>query len=207
MKEVFAIFGKRPIPGFSKTRLEKGLGAEKTQALYSAFMEEFFSRFNLGIDVHLFGAPRDLKTKKYFRDLIKFPFNFYFQSELPFFERLREVFESFEDAFVHLTGTDIPDFPFEIIGEAKPEKGRVYIGPDQDGGFYYLGAHSSHSEIFSIDGEGNVLEKIMEKAKSLNLEVTLLRKWSDIDNIDDLKAYIARNTVENISPTLKDLLP
>ena len=207
MKEVFAIFGKRPIPGFAKTRLEKSLGAKRTQGLYGAFMEEFFRRFNLGIDVHLFATPRDPETKKYFKGLIKFPFHFYFQSELPFFARLKEVFTSFEDTFVHLTGTDIPDFPFEIIGETRPSRNKIFIGPDHDGGFYYLGGHSSNFEIFSIDGDDNVLERIMEKAESLKLGLTLLRKWSDIDNIDDLKAYVARNTMENISPTLKDLLP
>jgi len=212
MKEVFAIFGKRPIPRFAKTRLEKSLGEEKTQALYSAFIEEFFRRFDLYQDkeIHLFATPNEEATRAYFKGVIKKPFSFYFQSELPFFARLKEVFEKIEDSFIHLTGTDIPDFPFEIISEAKPDLKRVYIGPDQGGGFYYLGAHSTHAKIFAIDlesGSDNVLLKIMERAKSLNLEVILLKKWSDIDQIEDLNAYVARNTMEKISPTLKDLLP
>jgi len=212
MKEIFAIFGKRPIPGFAKTRLEESLGPDKTQALYHAFMEEFFHRFYKSQDkeIHLFATPKELETKKYFNELIERPFHFYFQSELPFFARLKEVFEKIEDSFIHLTGTDIPDFPFEIIDEVNAEIGKVYIGPDQNGGFYYLGAHSSHGDIFSLDlesGAENVLQKVIERAKSLDLEVTLLKKWSDIDKISDLNAYIARNTVENFSPTLKDLLP
>ena len=195
MKEVFAIFGKRPVAGFSKTRLEKDLGANKAQALYHSFMEEFFQRMNLDMDLHLFATPREPETESYFKELIKRPFKFYFQSELPFFERLKEVFTSFEDSFIHLTGTDIPDFPFEIIDQVKPGLHEVFIGPDQGGGFYYLGAHCKHSEIFALDlesGADNVLVKIIEKAESLGLKVSLLKKWSDIDAIDDLNAYLLR---------------
>jgi glycosyltransferase A (GT-A) superfamily protein (DUF2064 family) len=196
MKEVFAIFGKRPIPGFAKTRLEKHLGSKKTQALYHSFMEEFFPRLeSFDRDIHLFATPNGEETKRYFENLINSPFKFYFQSELPFFLRLKEVFEKMEGNFIHLTGTDIPDFPFEILNEVSPSLHRVYIGPDHDGGFYYLGAHSSHHEIFDLDiesGASNVLEKVIQKSKSLGLSVTLLKKWSDIDEIDDLNAYFQR---------------
>ncbi|TDJ06283.1 MAG: hypothetical protein E2O68_05160 [Deltaproteobacteria bacterium] len=195
MKEIFAIFGKRPIPGFAKTRLEKSLGSKKTQELYHVFMKEFFASLNLDMEIHLFGTPREAQTEIYFKKLIKRPFNFYFQSELPFFERLREVFKTFDDTFVHLTGTDIPDFPFEIIDEVNAVSGKVYIGPDQGGGFYYLGAHSSHRDLFSLElesGADNVLEKIIHQAQSMGLEVILLKEWSDIDEIDDLNAYYLR---------------
>lgn len=209
MKQVLAIFGKMPLKGFSKTRLSKDIGEEQALKLYDAFIADFshnLNQFNWFESIYLFGTPEGELTEEYFRSKFsKSRINYFPQSDLPFFSRLEEVFRKIRevegDCFIHLTGTDIPDFPFEEIPGIIPRPNTIFLGPDIDGGFYYFGGEARFSEIFNFEIKGSVLESITQRAQELGLEVSHLKTWSDIDDLAGLILVLERSSPEKISHT------
>lgn len=209
MKQILAIFGKMPLKGFSKTRLSKDIGEEAAYNLYKAFIKDFsanLAKSNFFKSIYIFGTPNELATERYFRqEFSPFKVHYFPQSELPFFSRLEEVFLKIKevegDCFIHLTGTDLPDFPFEEITGIIPRLDTIFLGPDIDGGFYYVGAEAKSSNIFSFEISGSILESISLNAKNLGYKVSHLKTWSDIDDLADLRAALGRNPVEKISHT------
>jgi uncharacterized protein len=209
MRQVLAIFGKMPLKGFSKTRLSKDVGEEMALKLYGAFIKDFaqnLREFGYFESIYIFGSPDNLATENFFRqEFLGFNIKYFPQSEIPFFSRLQEVFQKIKelegDCFIHLTGTDIPDFPFDQLAGIEPMKNTVYLGPDIDGGFYYVGAQAKSLDIFSFQISGSILESISRTAKDLGYEVSHLKTWSDIDDLTDLEAALARAPQEKISHT------
>lgn len=207
MKEIFLVIGKLPIKGFSKTRLEKDLGEATTQKLYDAFIRDFFYNYSRRCDLPLYflGTPESIETKNYFESIMQehaIDFSFDYQNEKPFFQRIQQGFvdiqEKYGECFVHLTGTDIPDFPFDHIAKDKA----ITLGGDEDGGFYYFGLPSKYSSVFDMDGrEGGetVFEMIKKRTLNLGLSVCEAPLWSDIDDLEDLKNCLLR--------TNRDLCP
>jgi glycosyltransferase A (GT-A) superfamily protein (DUF2064 family) len=212
----FVVIGKRPIKGFSKTRLAKDIGDDLALQFYEAFIKDFFygmknwreGNSEFDHQLHFFGTPEEDKTKTYFEEIFKnvglSEVNFSFQEEVPFFDRLKGIFKNhFErDSFLHLTGTDIPDFPFEYIEEIYSQDADIYIGPDDDYGFYYLGAKAGHFEVFEIqnhlDQGHGVKESIHLQAEVLGLKVHELENWSDVDCLEDLRKSFGRTTESKI---------
>ena len=229
-KRFFVIVGKRPMRGFSKTRLAKELDEERSFCLYDAFIKDFFknlklikrecgfSRRNLG-NIELFVTPSEKESLTYFEDLLTDlgldNFRIRFQAEKKFFERLSFIFKEInlesEDSFIHLTGTDIPDFPFKFLKQDlfnDLKVNDVVIGPDDDGGFYYLGMNSKFYNLFEdIDtlvlGNNSVSQVLINQCKKIGLKVRLLEKWSDIDNLMDLRKCVKRGSKLNIENTLR----
>ena len=127
--------------------------------------------------------------------------------------RLKGIFDKVnadnEMTFIHLTGTDIPDFPFHYIEDYFGRdivKEDVFIGPDEDGGFYYVGTMAKNSEIFEFEdslSSESILKLIIKRCRELNLRVKILEKWSDIDNLNDLKSCLGRSSEKIIPHTYK----
>jgi len=226
----FVVFGKAPMKGFSKTRLAKDLGKETSLNLYCAFVKDFLknlkkaqksSEFFERIVGHLelFVTPPENDSVTYFEKILKDleidNFRVRFQAEKKFYERLGEIFKEIdlesENSFIHLTGTDIPDFPFNFLNEklfSSLDVDDVIIGPDEDGGFYYLGMSSKYYNLFySMSdeefGRNSVFEELVNQCKKIGLRVRLLEKWSDIDTFLDLKKCIKRSNVLNIENTIR----
>jgi len=219
MKQVFAVIGKRPVEGYSKTRLASEVGEEAAYELYDSFINDFFLNYKKHTAkayLYFHGAPAIKQTEEYFRHMFLkchiVDYEFSFQKEKPFFERLADIFEDvrFKDSgetFVHLTGTDIPDFPFSHIKMQKIEEADVFIGPDNDGGFYYLGSKAKNDEIFSFYKEmkenDGVFDSLVAKCEQLGLKVKVLNQWSDIDTRSDLENCIERSNSSIIPKTLE----
>jgi glycosyltransferase A (GT-A) superfamily protein (DUF2064 family) len=75
-----------------------------------------------------------------------------------------------EDAFVTLATRD------------------VVVGPTHDGGYYLVGAKASHPTLFATDGMGtsSALERLLSRARTLELSVGFVAPFYDIDVADDL---------------------
>lgn len=215
MKEFLVVIGKFPSKGHSKTRLAADLGEDAALDLYRAFIEDFFTRYKAIIpDIKLFfwGTPATQETQDYFEDVfhkLGIAAIYQHQPEQDFFKRLRYIFTAinreYGESFIHLTGTDIPDFPFSKIKDASKDK--VNLGPDNDGGFYYLGAKSSCRDIFElgdvIDGGVNVFESIKQRSLKLGHLVKLITPWSDVDTAEDLLRTMQRDVQEKLNETKK----
>ena len=207
MQEHLAVVAMAPIVGFSKTRLEKEIGSFATQKLYCAFMEDFFLNASNCFElIHVFFTP--VHGESFFDEFLKnYPHTLSAQIEAPFFLRLKNLFQSFyPEDFIHLTGSDIPDFPFHYLNFERKEK-TVYLGPDEDGGYYYIGTKAKYDFVFDIelkDGDKNVFLKTKELILKNNLNLVELPLWSDIDTLDDLKNFAERNS-QSLYKTMKVL--
>ncbi len=191
MRKAIVIVGKVPEAGKVKSRLAQVLGEAKAARLYECFLldtAEAMSQIE-GADliISLLGgdfpslrevAPRAEVIPQHGRD---------------FGERLKN---SFADAFsmgrspVVLIGSDNPTLPLEMVEGAFSalERCDVVLGPATDGGYYLLGMHRLHEELFQgIDwGTEAVLGQTLEKCQERNLKVELLPPWYDVDTYEDL---------------------
>jgi len=213
MEEVFVIVAKSPIEGFAKTRLAKEIGDQSAIKLYRAFMEDFFSSLSEKFSdkkKYLFITPSEDKDFTFFKDLSK-KTNCKFdimesQGEGSLFERIKKIFQKIEQespAYIHLTGTDIPDFPFDIITSAI-DKEVITIGPDFDGGYYYIGAKSDCDFMFDLTDfkSEEVSDKTIGLIKKNQKEYKVVKTWSDIDCLDDFYETINRDRMGLLHPLL-----
>ncbi len=86
--------------------------------------------------------------------------------------------------------SDSPHLPPSIL-EAAFEiltSHDVVVGPTHDGGYYLVGAKAIHPALFEGDGMGtvNALERLMSRARALELSVGFTPPFYDIDVADDL---------------------
>lgn len=220
---VFALFSKYPQEGFCKTRLGQKIGPPWAVKFQKAFLQDFFCNLQQYKNFEkLFMAitPFHEQSKKYFHELCtSHDFSqvaFFPQKEkLSFWERIQDFFLQIKEtpkgqnSFIHLTGSDIPDFPFHFLPQGPSinllGKKNVTLGPDRDGGIYYLGTHVQNYPIFNFSGTNpsHVCDDLIKKIQSEGLEVNLLPPWNDIDILDDLKKTIERTNNKIIPNTLK----
>jgi glycosyltransferase A (GT-A) superfamily protein (DUF2064 family) len=214
VQNIFAVIGKGSGFGFAKTRLEKDLGQFIAQDFYRAFLSDFFTSLSKNFDgidkLQLFLTPPSEKTEALFRSFLSQKLRdraeFLFQPELPFFERLYFLFNHIEKkqegSFIHLTGTDIPDFPFHHLTEIV-DKEQIYIGEDEDGGFYYLGARSCYMDVFEIkdflSSGMSVCEAVKMQARRMGVSLVELPNWADVDTKEDLVKCLCRSD-DNVIP-------
>ena len=86
--------------------------------------------------------------------------------------------------------SDSPHLPRSVIEEAF-ETLRAHdlvVGPTDDGGYYLVGAKASHPTLFSGGGMGtsSALERLLSRARVLELSVGFEDPFYDIDVADDL---------------------
>lgn len=201
MNEVFAIVGKKPVMGFSKTRLAEDIGDRWALEFYKAFMHDFFSSLkkNFKGKIYFFYTPDKDDSFQYFQREFQSvgltDIELVAQPESPFFDRLNFVFNRINEkegpSYIHLTGTDIPDFPFDKLKSL--DKNRVCVGPDSDGGFYYFGGSSDLDEPFKFQKEDfkstEVFELLKHRLDEIAQPFNELGEWSDIDYLEDLQNF------------------
>jgi glycosyltransferase A (GT-A) superfamily protein (DUF2064 family) len=64
----------------------------------------------------------------------------------------------------------------------------VVVGPTHDGGYYLVGAKTEHASLFEGDGMGtkSALDRLLARAKLLELSTGFTERFYDIDVADDL---------------------
>ena len=86
--------------------------------------------------------------------------------------------------------SDSPHLPPSILEAAFEilSSHDVVVGPTHDGGYYLVGAKAIHPALFEGDGMGtvNALERLMSRARALELSVGFTPPFYDIDVADDL---------------------
>jgi len=207
MKQLLVIVAKQPLLNFSKTRLAKDIGSENAQKFSEAFLSDIL--FNLENEIpkfinqiFLYITPATENSFSYFQNLVqkhqKLNFTIRPQPETSFFDRLKRITEELEaefgkDSFVHFTGSDVPDFPWEILNEGME---KPVIGPDIDGGYYYIGVPTNLTACFDqnlfLSGE-KVFETTVKIIEGEGITPIILSKWSDIDELKDLERALARS--------------
>jgi uncharacterized protein len=208
MKEVFVIVGKEPLPGFAKTRLSERFSPEEAAEFCLAFTQDLLRRAkeHNPYPLHLLGYPQTPSCEKFFKNIAPWA-NFSFQRGDNFFERLSSLGEQFEGSWIYLTGTDVPDFPFDMLKEVRPSGNDCFLGPDEDGGFYFMAAPSKAFSVFlkmNSQSEGeSVYQKLLNLLQSERYDVKELKSWSDIDTALDLANCLKRNSFDELPYTYK----
>src|SRR5207248_5505290 len=86
--------------------------------------------------------------------------------------------------------SDSPHLPRSVLEDAFEALAAhdLVVGPTHDGGYYLVGAKASHPTLFVHDGMGtsNALERLLSRARELDLSVGVADRFYDIDVADDL---------------------
>jgi uncharacterized protein len=86
--------------------------------------------------------------------------------------------------------SDSPHLPRPVIEGAFETLAAhdMVVGPTHDGGYYLVGAKASHPTLFASDGLGTsgALERLLSRARDLDLSVGFADPFYDIDVADDL---------------------
>ena len=86
--------------------------------------------------------------------------------------------------------SDSPHLPGSVLEKAFEALTvqDLVVGPTYDGGYYLVGAIASQPTLFTSDGmgTGNALERLLLRARDLNLSVGFVDQFYDIDVAEDL---------------------
>lgn len=190
---------KAPAAGASKTRLVPPLKANEAAALSACFLRDTceniistcWNKPAAGVAVY---TPADAES--FYDGLLPRSFGRISQRGSLFGDRL---FHATEDLFslgydsLCLIDSDSPTLPPEflqaaITALARPGD-RVVLGPAQDGGYYLIGLKKLHRRVFEdVDwSTSRVLAQSVARAKEIDLPVTLLPSWFDVDDAAALR--------------------
>jgi hypothetical protein len=96
---------------------------------------------------------------------------------------------------VLLTGTDLPTLPRAHLVEALKliKTHDVVLGPTTDGGYYLIGLRKMIPDVFQgiAWSTASVCAETKKKVEAAGLSLGLLPECRDLDQLDDLKAFIA----------------
>jgi glycosyltransferase A (GT-A) superfamily protein (DUF2064 family) len=91
--------------------------------------------------------------------------------------------------------SDSPHLPPSVLEDAFETLAAhdVVVGPTHDGGYYLVGAKASHPTLFAGDamGTSSALERLLLRARTLELSVGFADPFYDIDVADDLTRLAA----------------
>lgn len=191
------LFLKAPLVGRVKTRLAQHLGDENATALYRLMCEQLLC----------LTAPRDVDVIVAYDDEARSPLPAYLENRSLFYQRGKELGERMKNAFevvfaqgytsAILVGSDIPEVDEHILQEAFTllAYNDALLSPTLDGGYYCIGfhAHTFCQEAFwgITYSQKDVYVKTL--SKMAHLRVAKGAMLSDIDTLDDLRAFTCKD--------------
>lgn len=191
---VIVIMAKAPVPDKVKTRLTPPLSPLEASDLYHNFLLDKISQVNSIEEARPFMAYTPCSSESFFRSIIPAGFSLICQKGNDLGERLTNISQELfgQDASkVIMLDSDTPNLPVDHIREglARLDEVDVVIGPCEDGGYYLIGMRTFIPEIFSGIpwSTGQVTEFTMKKVKEMDLAVSMLPGWYDVDTGKDLE--------------------
>lgn len=212
MKEALVVFAKAPIVGQVKTRLIGALTPEQATELYVCFLQDTFATMEAvqeereQLSLVLCYTPADDIEAFEAADLDGCLLLAQRGQDLG--ERLHNCCADLLTAGFHaivILGADSPTLPEEIVSEAFEQLAQqpsIVIGPSTDGGYYLIGLNRLYPELFAhIEWSSEtVLAQTQTRAADLNLSISLLPEWHDVDTPADLKTLQQRITSGAAAP-------
>ncbi len=187
------IMAKAPVPNEVKTRMIPPLEPEAAALLYQSFLLDKIEQVK-NIEAHRYVAYTPQTSESFFRSIMPPGFSLISQVGADLGERLagvsKRLFEEGAEKVVMLD-SDTPNLPTDHIREAlsRLDEVDVVLGPCEDGGYYLIGMRSWVPELFSgiLWSTSEVADMTVKKAKFLDLSVSLLDRWYDVDTVIDLE--------------------
>ncbi len=183
---------KAPKPGLVKTRLTESLASPAVTALYRCLLEDTLAlaKSLTSVEVAVMCPESDQGELAH---LLGNTVLVVGQKGEGLAAGLTSVFRHFTAVgrrHVVAFNSDSPhlapsvlDSAFEILATHD-----VVVGPTHDGGYYLVGAKASHPALFEGDGMGtrSALDRLLARARSLELSTGFTELFYDIDIADDL---------------------
>jgi len=206
---VLVIMAKAPRPGAVKTRLIPNLSPEAVTAFYCCLLDDTLALARslevAGVEVAIMCPESDVNelARLAGTQLLGKAASVVAQKGEGLAAGLTSVFAHFAEG--HRTSarrtnplrrriiafnSDSPHLARSVLEDAFETLAAhdVVVGPTHDGGYYLVGAKVSHSALFAGDGMGtsSALERLLARARALELSVGFADRFYDIDTADDL---------------------
>jgi uncharacterized protein len=189
---VLVIMAKAPRPGAVKTRLIPSLSPEVVTAFYCCLLDDTLALARSLGDVEVAIMCPDSDVNELAR-LAGKDVSVVAQQGEGLAAGLISVFAHFAEGHqrrIIALNSDSPHLPSSVLEDAFTVLAEhdVVVGPTDDGGYYLVGAKDSHPALFARDGMGTstALERLLSRARSLELSVGFSDTFYDIDVADDL---------------------
>ena len=189
---VLVIMAKAPRPGRVKTRLGPSLSPAAVTAFYGCLLDDTLAlaRSLDDVEVAIMCPSSDVNE---LAQLAGGQASVVPQKGEGLAAGLASVFAHFTQARPRRTiafNSDSPHLPRSVLEDAFETLAAhdVVVGPTHDGGYYLVGAKTSHPSLFAHDGMGtsSALERLLSRARVLELSVGFAASFYDIDVVDDL---------------------
>lgn len=192
---------KAPYPGQVKTRLAREIGVEQATELYRCFVQDILATVSaVDMDGLIFFSPAHAQGM--LQDWLGSGYAYYPQQGEDLGDRMANAFqEGFRLGYegLLLLGSDAPDIPVAILTEAIHglQQGQSVIGPSRDGGYYAIGftPETFCAAIFEPMpwSTAEVYPLTLQRFAQAGCAAHTLPLWSDIDVLEDLRAFFQRN--------------
>jgi uncharacterized protein len=185
------VMAKAPKPGMVKTRLSSSLPVEAVTELYRCLLNDTIAlaRSLEMVDVAIMCPASDVE------ELTKLASSVVGQKGQGLAAGLNSAFAHFGHQRVVAFNSDSPHLPASILENAFEALAcrDVVVGPTHDGGYYLVGAKTSHPGLFDGDSLGtkSALEALLARARALQLSVGFTDPFYDIDVAADLTRLAA----------------
>jgi uncharacterized protein len=189
---VLAIMAKAPRLGAVKTRLAPTLSLKAVTDLYCCLLHDTLALARSLGDVEVAIMCPDSDVNELAR-LAGHGAHVVAQKGKGLAAGLTSVFARFGEGHerrIIAFNSDSPHLPRSVLEDAFETLAAhdVVVGPTPDGGYYLVGAKASYPTLFARDGMGtsSALEKLLWRARTLELSVGFAAPSYDIDVVDDL---------------------
>lgn len=191
-----AIMAKAPIPGQVKTRLCPPLSYEEAAELYRCFLLDKIEQVKALKGAAPVISYTPAEAKAFFEELASSNFTLVLQKGNDLGARLLSTFEQlFGRGYqqVMAIDSDTPTLPNTYLEQAldliATPQIDVVLGPSEDGGYYLIGLHHPHRELFEDIpwSTAHVIPETLRRAEEKGLMVACLAPWYDVDTPEDLK--------------------
>jgi hypothetical protein len=188
---------KAPRPGAVKTRLTSSLSPTAVTDFYRCLLEDTLAlaRSLDNVQVAIMSLESDVNELTQLADS---DVAVVAQTGEGLAAGLTSVFAHFAEGReqqVIAFNSDSPHLPRSVLERAFETLAAhdVVVGPTHDGGYYLVGAKASYPTLFANDGMGtsSALERLVSRARTLELSVGFADRFYDIDVADDLTRLAA----------------
>jgi rSAM/selenodomain-associated transferase 1 len=199
---VLVIMAKAPRPGEVKTRLAPSLSPAAVAAFYCCLLDDTLALVrSLGdVEVAIMCPDPDVNELAQLAgaQLAGNEASVVAQKGEGLAAGLTSVFAHFAEGHqrrIIAFNSDSPHLPRSVLEHAFETLAAhdVVVGPTHDGGYYLVGAKAFHPTLFAHDGLGtsSALERLLSRARTLELSVGFAAPFYDIDVADDLTRLAA----------------
>jgi hypothetical protein len=193
---------KAPRPGAVKTRLSSSLTSTAVTDFYCCLLDDTLALARSLSDVEVAVMSPDSDVNE-LAQLAGNGVNVVAQKGEGLAAGLTSVFAHFapdcrseaQQRRVIAFNSDSPHLPRSVLEDAFETlvTHDVVVGPTHDGGYYLVGAKASHPTLFANDGMGtsSALERLLSRARELELSLGFTDRFYDIDVAADLSRLAA----------------